>query len=469
MIIMNKLPNIIIIVLDNCGSKHMSLYGYRRKTTPNIGRIAEECVVYNNCFSPAIWTTPSHASLFTGLYPTEHKADGSAWDKYYLDGNLNLLQQVLKDLGYITIGISSNYLISTQMGFNRGFTKFYDMEIPYLFKDELILPSFKTNLERLFYIIKQLLNIENAKPAVYRLLNALYRKYKSSRGITVSENSAIFTVKATNLFKTILTDLHKQDSPFFIFINYMETHDKYNPPSKFRHRFGKYSDRDIKTQPSISDIYKNNVPEESINLLIDLYDEEILFIDEIIGDIYSYLKTFKSFENTLFILTSDHGEAFGEHGHFGHNTSVFNENIQVPLLIKFPKDCHIFPSFNNELVQTHDLYATIMDILNSPYPIPDSSISLITGQRKYALSQSISSTFQKGLDIDVSNTNQFALINNDFYKLIYINNWESMLFDLRKGKGEMKNVNDLELKGKLIDKLKLLSEVYNFMHLMGKK
>ncbi len=119
----SKLPNIVLIVLDTLGAKHMSLYGYHRKNTPNLERLAEEFTVYTRCFAPSCWTIPSHASIFTGLYPSQHGAyDG----KFTLNDNVQHLVPVLKGMGYRTMGISSNGLISPDSGICRGFDYYKD-------------------------------------------------------------------------------------------------------------------------------------------------------------------------------------------------------------------------------------------------------------------------------------------------------------------------------------------------------
>jgi arylsulfatase A-like enzyme len=117
----NKLPNIILIVMDTVGAKHMSLYGYPRRTTPNLERIAADCTVYTRCYAPSCWTMPSHASMFTGLYPSQH---GCFEGKLMLHENVWHLATVLKMLGYRTLGISSNDLISEESGLSRDFDYF---------------------------------------------------------------------------------------------------------------------------------------------------------------------------------------------------------------------------------------------------------------------------------------------------------------------------------------------------------
>jgi arylsulfatase A-like enzyme len=118
-----KPPNIILIVMDTAGAKHLSLYGYGRSTTPRLERLAEQGTVYRRCYAPGCWTTPSHGSLFTGLYPAQH---GAYEGHYLLYDNVQHLVSVLKMLGYRTYGISSNYLVAPASGMCRGFDHFVD-------------------------------------------------------------------------------------------------------------------------------------------------------------------------------------------------------------------------------------------------------------------------------------------------------------------------------------------------------
>src|SRR3972149_8651863 len=114
-------PNIIIIILDTARAQSFSCYGYKRKTTPNIDRIAQGAVLFENAISPSPWTLPAHASIFTGMYPSRH---GCHERHKFLNRNLPTLPEILKNIGYRTIGISNNSWISKNFGFDRGFDSF---------------------------------------------------------------------------------------------------------------------------------------------------------------------------------------------------------------------------------------------------------------------------------------------------------------------------------------------------------
>jgi arylsulfatase A-like enzyme len=107
--------------MDTAGAKHMSLYGYHRRTTPNLERIAEECTVCTRCFAPSCWTIPSHASLLTGFFPSQHGAHEA---NRSLTEKVHHFVSICKSLGYRTFGISSNDLISTVTGICQGFDYF---------------------------------------------------------------------------------------------------------------------------------------------------------------------------------------------------------------------------------------------------------------------------------------------------------------------------------------------------------
>lgn len=114
-------PNIIVILIDTLRADHLSCYGYERQTSPFIDRIAEQGVLYENAISPAAWTPPAHASLFTGAYPSRHGVDHS---HLALMPELVPLPEVLRRYGYRTFGISSNYFLGRETRFNRGFDRF---------------------------------------------------------------------------------------------------------------------------------------------------------------------------------------------------------------------------------------------------------------------------------------------------------------------------------------------------------
>ena len=117
-----RLPNIILIIVDTLRGDHVSCYGHERRTTPHLDTLAADATLYTTASSPGAWTPPSHASIFTGTYPSRHGVDRS---HPYLDCGLTTLPEYLRERGYRTYGISSNFWISTATHYDRGFDVFY--------------------------------------------------------------------------------------------------------------------------------------------------------------------------------------------------------------------------------------------------------------------------------------------------------------------------------------------------------
>lgn len=451
---MKKLPNIILIIMDSAAAKHSSLYRYHRKTTPCLERIAEEGVLHRRCFSPAFWTLPSHASLFTGLYPSEHGCDGG--NKKFTANHYSIVE-ILKSLGYKTIGITSNPLVSQHTGFNRGFDEFHEMWLllnsnKLLHARNLIKESkekVKGELNRFINLLKISKAQRNYLIPFKLLINQAYSKLRGVEYI-IHKSSTHATLRALRLSKRIINKT--QQTPIFLFINFMQTHNDFNPPRKF--------DRFMKIHPELKkEIMKKDEydhyafsmhDDKTLEALNALYDGEMLFLDSVIFDLYSFLKERNILDNIILIITSDHGELIGEHGHVGHQFSLYNELLHVPLIIKYPGDFGLKKEVD-EIVQTHDIFSTISEVVESPFPIPESSVSLLSSHREFALSQSLDVRFKieacKKRNPSFKKKDfmqpQISVITKDMLKLIRGADGSIELYDLNKDLYETKNLINL--------------------------
>jgi len=371
----------------------MSVHGYERQTTPYLERMTEEdaFAVYQRCFAPASWTVPVHASLFTGLYPFEHRVGD---DNVCLPDNMYCIAEILKYLGYATYGVTSNGLVSGLLNFHRGFDEFYEMWHYYNSREfseiNQIFSRSKKNVESELGRFLLLLRLSYSHRAYTFLLKKFIdTAYKKINGINaIVKKSVHATLRTIDTAKKMLYARNTRN-PFFLFLNIMESHNQYNPPSRIN-AFGKISP---KTREDVLKKYEwhhyagSPFPAEIFEILNVLYDREVLFLDSVLWDFYSFLKNREILDNTLLIITSDHGEFLGEHGQFNHVFTLYNELLHVPLLIRFPKDLALRGQMNN-LVQLHDIFATIAELTSSPLPIPDSSESLLSSDsRKIAYSQ----------------------------------------------------------------------------------
>jgi arylsulfatase A-like enzyme len=196
----SKKPNIILIVMDAVRPDHLSCYGYPRGTSPNIDKIAKNGALFENAFSAAEWSPPSHASIFTGKYPSHHKTLG----RNVFFGKENVaLADVLSRNGYLTAGISGNNIISPEFRFDRGFQKYVTMDASY--------KSYK-------FIMR------DPKDFVRTLI------YGPDR----------FTYRINETIKRFLHKHSRSSKPFFLFVNFFNCHAPYDPPRPFKKRFCNY-------------------------------------------------------------------------------------------------------------------------------------------------------------------------------------------------------------------------------------
>ena len=385
-------PNIILILMDTAGAKHMSTYGYHRRTTPQLERLAEKATVFSRCFAPGSWTLPSHASLFTGLYPSEHKVDGDDIDNLVLSPTYQHLVNILKQANYFTYAVTNSSLVVPVYGICRdfdvcidysmegavqaGLSASPDPEVRELF-NRLFQPG--SNWDRLRHSLdyswrkhdlKILFNI--AKLFFFRHFNVGTYNYSSP------------TTKRCFRTARKMIDKHCQKNtgrPFFFFINVIENHALYNPPKSFRY-FSRKTDRhSLDPFKLFNEDYADQLP-SLMPVWKNLYDDTMLFLDSIIGQFLDYLEFRKLTENTVIIITSDHGEHFGEKGFYQHKFSLFNEILSIPLVISYPDDFSIPGNRDDRLVSLQDLFSTMLDLIDSPFPRPQHSLSLASSERR---------------------------------------------------------------------------------------
>lgn len=290
--------------------------------TPNIDSIARDSVVYDRCIAPSPWTTPSHASLFTGDYPSEHGVHETREKKSpQLFGQMNDLKQegvaeTLRSLGYNTVGFSANPSVGPGSGFDVGFNSFTGAALTRRTKEEndAIARASKYGANR-------------SEVASYLLGHGrfleLLRLSMISRQMTRSEKLRGYPLKkgAERISEGIVGSSFEQ--PFFLFVNMLEMHEPYTEgePTQVSIMFG---DR--------------RLTESKLNEMKAKYLLEAEEIDTTLGSVLAFLRENGAYDESMIILTSDHGQALGEHSFFGHGTFLYDEIIEVPLMIKYPNN-----------------------------------------------------------------------------------------------------------------------------------
>jgi arylsulfatase A-like enzyme len=447
------LPNIILVVCDTLGAKHMSVHGCERRTTPYLERMSEDdgFVVYKRCIAPASWTIPSHVSLFTGLYPSEHNIGD---DCVCMPDNMYCLPEILNYMGYATFGVTSNSLVGRLLNFERGFDEFYEMWHLFNSRDFLIVEQefsrSKRNVKGELRRFLTLLRLASSHRAYTFLLKKFIdSSYKKRHAIL--KNSIHATLRTISTAKKIVNSRNTQ-KPLFLFLNIMETHSQYNPPpgiTAFK-RISQKNRDDVLKKYEWHHYVHSPFSAETFEILNVLYDREVLFLDSVLSDFYSFLKARNMLDNTLLIITSDHGELLGEHGQVNHIFTLYNELLHVPLLMKYPKDFGL-RGHKDTLVQLHDVFSTISDMTGSPMPTPESSHSLLSStSRKIAYSQLLSCdhTIHKFRRANPSFVIQDfmqpykSLVTDDMMKIIKRADGQTEMYDLNNDFYETRDLNN---------------------------
>jgi arylsulfatase A-like enzyme len=319
-------PNIIIILLDTLRKDALGVYGTNTQTS-NIDAFPEDAIVYGNCIAPSPWTVPSHASIFTGKYPSEHGVHETEDKKVpQLMQAMNYVKEetlpmFLRKSGYNTFGVSTNPSISPNSGFDLGFNVFEyfdDAGRSPLEREKLRLASFELGLGSTEAAMRLLVHGKFAK------LKELYSVYRDTRKRMKIRNYP-FVKSGDQVTNSILDSAIEQ--PFFLFVNFMEAHEPYTS-YEFNKRY----------IPSVYDLFGiKSIPQTIMKKIKRQYYLEAQLLDGFFGHLIRYLKANQAYDNSLIIVTSDHGQALKEKQSFyGHGLYLFDEIIEVPLLIKYP-------------------------------------------------------------------------------------------------------------------------------------
>jgi len=418
----SRKPNIILILMDDTRLDHLSCYGYTKKTTPNLEKICEQSTVYLNNISPSVWTLESMASIVTGTYPSIHNTN---WGNLCLNKKLVTVAEFLRSVGYHTCCISNNRaFISWKTGFDRGFDDFCE--------------------------VRGLFEIRNNNSGVKHFLNSAVAKL--AQELRFCEYSARLVNKAAK--KRILTYSNRKD-PFFLYLHYVEPHFPCNPPLSFdrfidRKKFRWWS-RYLVNQDAARYLSGNiEMTQDDFELLKALYDGEICYLDHKIGELFGFLKRISLLDDTILIITSDHGENFGEHGLMEHRYCLYDTLLRVPLIIRYPEYFKAGLKVQS-LVQTLDIFPTIVEMLGSGDGVVEKQfqgLSLLPSAlepkcRNFAVSEYLIPQITQEINpkYDLSEFDRsLRCIRTPKWKFIWSSDGKCELYDLIDDPGETKNV-----------------------------
>lgn len=290
-----RLPNVVLVILDTVRAANLGLYGNARAPTPRLDAWGARGVLFEAMIAPSPWTLPSHASVFTGVLPGEH----SARPRTPLDGALPTLAEQLSARGYAAAGFVANFANTTAgSGLARGFSRWEDFPVTW---GRLLAGSWlaRTLMVRLGAQLRTHPWRMGEKDARANTDDAL--RWLAQRG---------------------------DERPFFVFMNYMDAHAPYRSPASYRARFG------VRPEDVVLD-WREGLDPAALAGTEAAYDAALGYLDDEVDRLLRAAVTANGRE-TLVVVTSDHGEFFGEHGLIGHGNALYLPVLHVPLLMAGP-------------------------------------------------------------------------------------------------------------------------------------
>lgn len=370
-------PHILVITLDTTRVDHLGCYGNPHGTSPHLDRLASESVRYTNALSTSSWTLPAHASIFTGKFTASHGA------RYDRTGPLILTDAIDGRPGWERIrarGLDANEATLASVLAEAGYDTGAVVAGPWL---------------------KRIMGLDT--------------------GFGFYSDSGIESVngrRAESVTDAALRWLAEpRDGPFFLFLNYFDPHAPFSPPAEFV--------REGSAPGGMS-------PREARR--IERYEGEIRYMDHHIGRLLRGLRDLDLYDASWIFVTADHGEALGEHGTRGHGTTLYQEVVHIPLLVKAPRGGGD-PALEESYVQVVDLLPTILGRLDLPLPpgVQGSPLDRV----EHPIVAEVHPLFKAG-------TGELRAYVADGYKFVWRWDGKHELFDLERDPGEVHDLSRLE-------------------------
>jgi arylsulfatase A-like enzyme len=408
-------PNVVLIVMDTVRANHLSLYGYERRTTPRLEEFAEAATLYTRTTSAGDITLTTHASIFTGLYGRQHgahRSDATPAGRPLASSFVTLAETLLAE-SYWTVAVVANRgYVSPHFGFDQGFLHF-DSRGPVLFLAKT--PP--------FYLRRGV-----------RAALMPFSPRESFDRLTRSADSI-----NEDAFR-LLEEARGRGGPFFLFVNYMDAHHPFLPPPPYDTMFpGKdESWTSVDYDRLLWAVMRRGhraISERERNHITSQYDGAIAYEESRIDALLAKLRELGLYDETLIIVTADHGEALGDRDLLNHGVSVYQDQVSVPLIIKYPgqKAGALMHAWTSSV----DVLPTVLDVLGLPARpgLPGESLRRIEPDADRAV---VSESFPGGSESNFDRT-EWALFRGR-HKLIRSTAGKRELYDLERDANEAMNL-----------------------------
>lgn len=403
-------PNVVLIVLDTFRGDRLSCMGYARETTPRMDSIAREGALFTHAYATCFWTLPSHASILTGLHPVQV---GATSETLQLPAEANTVGEVLQGAGYRTAGFVCNSWVSGERGFGQGFDEYVEM---------------------------------------WRAENQ-----DRSSGARSLEEATVARLEPW------IASAAAHDKPFFLFVNLNSTHLPYKPAPEYLSPFLRagYDMKRVEELARITSGWSHLVGETPLSetdyaILSDLYDGEVAWEDALVGRLVDALQRAGVLENTLVIITSDHGEHLGEKDKIDHMSTMYDPALHVPLIIRYPRAFAAGTKVDG-LVSLVDIAPTIVDLCGAADAAQDlhaktASLAakdraaedfVIAGNERPMMGIQLLQSKYPGYDWQ-SIDYRMRCLRAPAHKLIWSENRSVELYDLKRDPAENDNLADAQ-------------------------
>jgi arylsulfatase A-like enzyme len=394
-------PNVLLIVLDTVRRPNLSLYGYSKPTTPRLDLRAAQSIVFDEAQSTAPWTLPSHGSLFSGLYPTGWVGDWRIPHR----GTEPTLAGVFRSRGYHTAGFVANLLFTTrESGLTAGFDHYEDYPVSWY----QILHNTAVGRTAFYLRLSQSRSLRDIAHAL--------RRFSLAGGQLPADE-----FKPADAITDAFLAWHAGhgDRPFFAFLNFFDAH-QFRAPAEFLRRFA----------PDTSDRQA-------------VYDAAIGYLDQEVDRLLRELERRGVLDRTIVVITSDHGEQFGEHGLTSHANSLYLPNLEVPLVIRYPA-----AGAGRRIargVSLRDLPATLLDLAGAPSALPGTSLRFLWEPGLAGTPSPLAAFLSRGINVNPKFPNaksSLASLTGDTLRYIVKSSGEEELYDYRADRAETVNLSD---------------------------